>query len=125
MSTHPLQQPTRTAHQVNQRRWQLIGLGVIATIVVLTISFYAASARDPQAQLGQPIVVQPGATYPMAQSVNDYLRAHASVGHPETIDPATHSEMDYLQAHNRVDRLLAFWDQATRAVLDYLRVHSR
>ncbi len=61
----------------------------------------------------------------MAQSVNDYLRAHASVGHPETIDPATHSEMDYLQAHNRVDRLLAFWDQATQAVLDELRVHSR
>ncbi len=38
MSTHPLQQPTRTAHQVNQRHWQLLGLGVIATIVVLTIS---------------------------------------------------------------------------------------
>src|SRR5215207_7117257 len=121
MRTHPLQQPTRTARQVNQRRWQLLGLGMIATIVVLTISFYAASARDLQAQPGQTIVVQPGATYPMAQSVNDYLRAHASVGHPERIDPTTHSEMDYLQAHNRVKRLLAFCDQATQAVLDELR----
>jgi hypothetical protein len=121
MKTDPLQHPTQTA--VNQRHRQLFSLGLIATIVVLTISFYAASPRDPQAQPGQTIVVQPGATYPMAQSVNDYLRTHASVGYPVTIDPATHSEMDNLHAHNRVERLLALWDEATQAVLDKLRVH--
>jgi hypothetical protein len=64
MKSQPLQQPTRAARPANVRRWQWLGLGLIATVAALAISFYATSARDPQAQPSQPLLVQPEAIDP-------------------------------------------------------------
>jgi hypothetical protein len=148
MKTQPLRQPSRTARQVNQRRWQWLGLGVIGIVAALTMYFYTMPVHQPSVQSSQSVLAQPEAVDPAAQGVNgylrahasagktvapdpavqgmnDYLRAHASVGRPVALDPATQSVMDYLNVHNSVERAPMFWEQATQAVLDYLRVHSR
>jgi hypothetical protein len=122
MKIQPLQQPTRAAHPANQRRWRWLGLGLIAIVTVLSLSFYAMVARAPQARPVQPVVVQSAAIDPAAQGVNGYIQAHANVDKAPAIDPAAQSVNDYLRAHAIASQPVAI-DAATQGVLGYLKAH--
>jgi len=123
MNSQQLQRPTLTTRQLNARRWQWLGLGLIGIVAALAIYFYTASANYPQSQLAQPIVAQSAAIDPAVQGVNGYLRAHASVGQTAAIDPAVQSVSDYLRAHASVGQTAAI-DPAVQSVSDYLRAHA-
>ncbi|MEP7189116.1 MAG: hypothetical protein ABI901_08010, partial [Roseiflexaceae bacterium] len=123
MKSQQLQQPILTARHVQNRRWQWLGIGMISSIAAATIAFSTAPVRDPQALPIQQHMTMPIVIDPAAQSVNDYLRAHASVRQVTVIDPATQSVNDYLRAHATVGQLAAI-DPAMQSVNDYLRAHA-
>src|SRR3954467_13813547 len=115
MNSQQFQQPALTASQSNTRRWQWLGIGVISSIAAATIAFSAAPVRNPQALLTQPSMTMRVAIDPAVQSVNDYLRAHASIPDTTAINPAVQSVNDYLRAHATVDRAVAI-DPAVQSV---------
>src|SRR3954451_6700813 len=120
MNSQQFQQPALTASQSNKRRWQWLGIGVISSIAAATIAFSAAPVRNPQALLTQPSMTMRVAIDPATQSVNDYLRAHATVDRAVAIDPAVQGVNDYLRAHASVRRATVI-DPAGQGVSDSLR----
>jgi len=123
MNSQQLQQPALTASQSNKRRWQWLGIGVISSIAAATIAFSTAPVRDPQALPTQRPMTMRVAIDPAVQSVNDYLRAHASIPDATAIDPAAQSVNDYLRAHASIPDTTAI-DPAAQSVNDYLRAHA-
>jgi hypothetical protein len=123
MNSQQFQQPALTASQSNKRRWQWLGIGVISSIAAATIAFSAAPVRNPQALLTQPSMTMRVAIDPAVQSVNDYLRAHATVDRAVAIDPAVQSVNAYLRAHASVRQSAAI-DPAMQSVNAYLRAHQ-
>jgi hypothetical protein len=123
MNSQQLQQPALTASQSNKRRWQWLGIGVISSIAAATIAFSTAPVRTPQALPTQPPVTMRVVIDPAVQSVNAYLRAHASVRQPAAIDPAVQSVNAYLRVHASVRQSAAI-DPAMQSVNAYLRAHQ-
>src|SRR4051794_8769602 len=123
MNSQQLQQPSLTTSQSNKRRWQWLGISVISSIAAATIAFSTAPGRDPQALPTQRPVTKRVAIDPAVQSVNAYLRAHATVNQAVAIDPAGQRVNAYLRAHATVDRAVVI-APAVQSVNDYLRAHA-